>query len=500
MRALQRLSPVRRPALGALLLALAAGHGVAQDFPADGEVPAQAPAATAAALPPMPAPIPPEVGPGVPVPAPGEALDPAAPPPATPLPILDRLVLPGTRVRLTWSPGEGFSGGEAESPVVIVHGALPGPVVCITAGIHGDEINGIEIARRVAYDLDAERLRGTVISVPVVNVFGYTRGSRYLPDRRDLNRFFPGSRFGSVASRIAYAFFDGVVRHCDSLVDLHTGSFDRMNLPQLRADLTDAGVLAFTRGFSDTVVLHSPGSRGMLRTAAVDAGIPAVTFEVGGPARLQPAEIEVAVAAIERLLEHQGLTGALPEADAAVDVAGADGGVAAPADGVPTGEAPGAAAVGTGAGTAAGALGDAAPAPLDAVPAADVPHDPLGAAVEASASQPIFFESRWVRANDGGLLVSHVELGQRVRPGEVLGRVIDPMNNRQTDIRAPFFGRVIGMAQNQQVLPGFAAYHLGEETSEARAVEEAGTAPPAGADDPGEEDGSASLEPEEGDG
>lgn len=496
MRALQRVIGARSacaPAALAFALALACVPAAAQDFPAEDA------AAAAPAPPPVPAPIPPEVGPGVPVPDPAAAPDPAAPPPATPLPILDRLVLPGTRVRLSWSPGEGFSGGEAESPVVIVHGALPGPVVCITAGIHGDEINGIEIARRVAYALDPEALRGTVISVPVVNVFGYTRGSRYLPDRRDLNRFFPGSRFGSVASRIAYAFFDGVVRHCDSLVDLHTGSFDRMNLPQLRADLTDPGVLAFVRGFSDTVVLHSPGSRGMLRTAAVSAGIPAVTFEVGGPARLQPAEIDVAVAAVERLLEHQGLTGAPPEAvelagglaGEGAEAAGGEGGVEgveAAADAVA--QADGAAPTGTG--TAGGPAADAADAR---------PHDPLGAAVEASASQPIFFESRWVRANDGGLLISLVELGQRVRPGEVLGRVVDPMDNRQTDIRAPFFGRVIGMAQNQQVLPGFAAYHLGEETSEARAVEEAGTAPAPDAEVEAEaEDGSASLEPEEGDG
>ena len=497
MRAVQRVTRAPRgvPASAralALALALAAAPAGAQDFPAEDAATPASPAP--AAPPPVPAPIPPEVGPGVPVPDPAAAPDPAAPPPATPLPILDRLVLPGTRVRLSWSPGEGFSGGEAESPVVIVHGAMPGPVVCLTAGIHGDEINGIEIARRVAYALDPEVLRGTVISVPVVNVFGYTRGSRYLPDRRDLNRFFPGSRYGSVASRIAYAFFDGVVRHCDSLVDLHTGSFDRMNLPQLRADLTDPGVLAFVRGFSDTVVLHSPGSRGMLRTAAVSAGIPAVTFEVGGPARLQPAEIDVAVAALERLLEHQGLLGALPEALAS-DAAGA-------ADGAATGVGPQDGEAGApGAAEADGAAVDAAATIADPSADAAPPHDPLGAAVEASASQPIFFESRWVRANDGGLLISEVELGQRVRPGEVMGRVVDPMDNRQTDIRAPFFGRVIGMAQNQQVLPGFAAYHLGEETSEARAVEEAGTAPAPDAEVEAEaEDGSASLEPEEGDG
>ena len=225
-----------------------------------------------------------------------------APALVTPLAILDRLVVPGTRLQLEWRPRGGISTAEIASPVIVARGAMAGPVLCLTAGVHGDEINGVEIVRRLSHSVDPARLSGTVIGVPIVNVFGYSRGSRYLPDRRDLNRSFPGSRQGSIASRIAHGFFQDIVRHCDVLVDFHTGSFDRANLPQVRADLTNPDVLEFTRGFGATVVLHSPGNKGMLRVAATAVGIPAVTFEAGAPTRLEPAEIAQAVAAIERLM------------------------------------------------------------------------------------------------------------------------------------------------------------------------------------------------------
>lgn len=342
-----------------------------------------------------------------------------------PFSLLGRFVLPGTRAVLDWQATGMAGGNDGSSPVTVVHGARPGPVLCLAAGIHGDEINGVEIVRQVMNALPPERISGTVVGVPVVNLFGFQRGSRYLPDRRDLNRFFPGSRSGSIASRIAHGFFDGVVRHCDALVDFHTGSFDRSNLPQVRADLRLPAVLALSRGLGAIVVLHTPGTKGMLRLAATDAGIPAFTFEVGAPARLQPAEIATAVAAIARLLHSMGITEGDP--------------------------------------------GEVEP-------------------------QPIFYESQWVRANGGGLLISEVELGQRVQKGQRLGRVVDPLHNTERSILSPLFGRVLGMAQNQQVLPGFAAFHLGEETSEQRAVQEAATAPEAAPED-GDRAGTAADAP-----
>ncbi len=165
-----------------------------------------------------------------------------------PLALLDQHVLPGSRARLLWRTGQNYFGADLESPVLIVHGARPGPVLCLVAGVHGDEINGVETVRRVLSEARPEALAGTLIGVPVVNLFGYQRGSRYLPDRRDLNRFFPGSRSGSIASRIAHSFFNAVVRQCDALVDFHTGSFDRANLPQVRADLSRGAWFRSHRG------------------------------------------------------------------------------------------------------------------------------------------------------------------------------------------------------------------------------------------------------------
>lgn len=328
----------------------------------------------------------------------------------TPFQLLDRFVLPGTRQRLQWRPPDGLGRGELPSPITVVHGAKPGPVLCLIAGIHGDELNGIEVVRRIGEEVDATRLEGTLIAAPIVNVFGYTRNSRYLPDRRDLNRFFPGSRSGSIASRMAHGFFNDVVRRCDALVDFHTGSFQRVNLPQIRADLTDPDVLEFTRGFGQTLVLHSPGARGMLRLAAVGAGIPAVTFEVGAPQFLEEQHIEPAADAIHSLMHRMGML----ESEA---------------------------------------------------------HDIL-----SPITMPIYQESSWVRTNSGGFLFAEVELGQSVRLGQQLGYVVDPVANRRTNIVAPFPGQILGKALNQQVLAGYAAFHIGKLSNEQQAVLEAAQA------------------------
>ncbi|HBK55457.1 MAG TPA: peptidase M14 [Xanthomonadales bacterium] len=316
-----------------------------------------------------------------------------------PLALLDQHVLPGSRARLLWRTGQNYFGADLESPVLIVHGARPGPVLCLVAGVHGDEINGVETVRRVLSEARPEALAGTLIGVPVVNLFGYQRGSRYLPDRRDLNRFFPGSRSGSIASRIAHSFFNAVVRQCDALVDFHTGSFDRANLPQVRADLSRAAVRELARGFGPTVVLHSPGSRGMLRNSAVEVGIPAVTFEAGAPTRLQEDEIGTVAAAIERLMAHLGMT---------------------------------------------------------------APISPGLTRPDWGSDQPaLFYASRWLRAEHGGLLISEVALGEQVEVGQRLGRIIDPLSDRIHEVRSNLAGRMLGMAENQQVLPGFALYHIG---------------------------------------
>jgi len=317
---------------------------------------------------------------------------------ATPITVLNTEVMPGTSIRLSWSATELFEGVPVSTPVLVVNGALPGPRLCLTAAVHGDELNGIEMVRRVMHDLEPDKVSGSVIGIPIVNVQGFRRGSRYLPDRRDLNRYFPGNPNGSAAARIAHSFFTNVVAHCDALVDLHTGSFERANLPQIRADLRNPDVMTLTQGFGSMVIQHSTPAVGTLRYAATRAGIPAVTLEAGGPSQLELNEVKLGVKGIETLVNTLGM-----------------------------------------------------------IKKSRLWGEP----------EPVYYRSTWVRADNGGILLADVSLGSTVRKGDLLGTITDPMNNASTELRSPHSGRIIGMARNQVVMPGFAAFHVGIETDEA---------------------------------
>jgi predicted deacylase len=317
---------------------------------------------------------------------------------AEPLQLLGSEIAPGSAQRLSWSATELFEGVPVSTPVLVVNGALPGPTLCLMAAVHGDELNGVEMVRRVLHDVKPEKLSGAIIGVPIVNVQGFRRGSRYLPDRRDLNRYFPGNPKGSAAARIAHSFFTNIVSHCDALVDLHTGSFERANLPQIRADLRNPDVVTLTQGCGSMVILHSTPEVGTLRYAATDAGIPAVTLEAGGPSQLELNEVKHGVKGIETLISAIGM---------------------------------------------------------------------LRKRRLWSNPEPVYYRSSWVRADSGGILLSDVSLGSTVREGDLLGTITDPMNNARSELRSPYAGRIIGMARNQVVMPGFAAFHVGIATVEA---------------------------------
>lgn len=217
------------------------------------------------------------------------------------LTVLNTVVPPATAMRLSWQPNQSLDGLSLPTPVQVVNGAQTGPVLCFTAAIHGDELNGIEIVRRILHSIDPKKLSGVVIGVPIVNMQGFQRASRYLSDRRDLNRFFPGNPQGSAAARIAHSFFQEVISHCQFLVDLHTGSGHRTNLPQVRGNLHHSSVAKFARAFGIPVILHSVGTEGMLRYAAVNADIPAVTLETGKSLTLQEKAVEHGVKSIQIL-------------------------------------------------------------------------------------------------------------------------------------------------------------------------------------------------------
>ncbi len=192
-------------------------------------------------------------------------------------------------------------------PVHIVHGKQDGPVLFLSGAIHGDEVNGIEIIRRILKQSSLNRIKGTLIAVPIVNVHGFISHSRYLPDRRDLNRSFPGSPKGSLGARLADLFLEEVVAKADFGVDLHTATQHRSNWPQIRADLSQPDADRLAQAFGAPLVLNADLRAGSLRAAAQDRGIPVLVYEAGQALAFDEASIRIGVRGITRLMHEIGM-------------------------------------------------------------------------------------------------------------------------------------------------------------------------------------------------
>ena len=199
------------------------------------------------------------------------------------------------------------TGAEVSLPVRVVHGREDGPTVWVNAAIHGDEVVGVEVIRRVLANLDPKTFRGTLIAVPIVNVHGFMAGDRYLPDRRDLNRSFPGTPRGSLASRVAHLMMTEVVAKCEVGIDLHTGSDRRTNLPQIRADLDDPKTRSLAEAFGAPVLFHAKLRDGSLRSAAQDNAA-VLLFEAGEAWRFDEWAIKAGVIGVQRVLAALGMT------------------------------------------------------------------------------------------------------------------------------------------------------------------------------------------------
>ena len=187
-------------------------------------------------------------------------------------------------------------------PVTVFHGRAEGPRVWLSAAIHGDELNGVEIVNSVMRELDVKALRGTVVAVPVVNVFGFINQSRYLPDGRDLNRSFPGSKRGSLAARLAELFIRHIVEGSDVGIDFHSGTANRTNLPQIRADLEDKQTRRLAKVFGAPVMLHARTRDGSLREGAARKGITTLLFEGGESHRFEDSVIQAGVDGAMRVM------------------------------------------------------------------------------------------------------------------------------------------------------------------------------------------------------
>lgn len=305
-------------------------------------------------------------------------------------------IRPGTKHKLTSMPMNDFVGMRMAVPVWIARGAKPGKSLAVTGGIHGDELNGIEIARRVFVETAPQQLSGTLIVLPLLNRHGFLAGTRYMSDRRDLNRAFPGSPNGSSASIIAHSIFKPVILRSDALIDLHTASDTRINLPQIRTNLKSPEALALAQNFGDGVVLNDDGPEGSLRRSALDAGIPSIIYEAGGVLVLEPIEIERGVKGVRNVMRHLGM---LP-------------------------------------------------------PSSDAAHQAT-----------VYKKTSWLRVPKGaaGMFLTTLKPGDEVKQGDTLGKVVDPLSDKETPILSPWNGVIIGMEKPNVVYSGDALFHIGLE-------------------------------------
>ena len=257
-------------------------------------------------------------------------------------------------------------------PVHVINGKKPGPILFVSAAVHGDEINGVEIIRRLinAEKEELDNISGTLIAVPVVNVYGFISQSRYLPDRRDLNRSFPGSEKGSMAARLANVFIEEIASKCTHGIDLHTAAINRENLPQIRAALHDgpnegAEIQNMACAFHAPVVINSSKlQKGTMRKAVSDLGIPILLYEAGEALRFNEVAIRAGVKGVVNVMRRLNM--------------------------LPDGEY------------------------------CDIYNKPL-----------VADSSSWVRASQSGILRSLLPLGDQVNKGDLLGIVSDPFGESE---------------------------------------------------------------------
>lgn len=320
--------------------------------------------------------------------------------PRTPFQYMDRTIDPGSRSRVHIPVSLLPTGGELTMLTHVLHGSGDGPVIWLSGAIHGDEIVGVEIIRQVLALTDERELAGTIIAVPVVNVFGFLAESRYLPDRRDLNRSFPGSKRGSNASQLARLFLDNVVAHCSLGIDFHAGSNDRTNLAQIRGNLRDPETRRLALAFGPPLAVHSKTVKGSLREAALKREKRCLLFEGGEPRRFSPASVDAGVAGTMRVLA---------------------------------------------------ALGMITPA------AAEAAVQRVG---ETRVPTRLSESTTWVRAPRGGILRLERRLGAIVEKNDRLGVIGSPEGRQTTEVRASIAGIVMGHAVNPLVHRGDGLVHI----------------------------------------
>lgn len=281
-------------------------------------------------------------------------------------------------------------------PVHVVNGKKTGPRLFVCAAIHGDEINGVEIIRRLLKLPALKRLQGCLIAVPIVNVFGLVQHSRYLPDRRDLNRSFPGSEKGSLTARLAHLFMTEIVKKCTHGIDLHTGALHRNNLPHLRGNLDHSATRDMAYAFGLPVMLNADLLDGSLRQVAADQGIPFIVYEAGEALRFDEVCIRAGLKGIIEVMRH-----------------------------------------------------------LEMLPPSKRKHTR-----KKSFEPVVARSTTWVRAPVSGIFRVTAELGARIHKDSILGVIADPFGEKETQVMASSGGIIIGRLNLPLVNEGDALFHI----------------------------------------
>jgi predicted deacylase len=225
----------------------------------------------------------------------------------------DQRIAPGESRDVRLAVSESYSGLNMRIPIHIRRAKEDGPVVFVTAALHGDEINGTGAIRQLIQDDEFELIAGAVILIPVLNLLAFDRHSRYLPDRRDLNRCFPGSPSGSLASRMAHTLFNEIVSRCDYGIDLHTAAVRRTNYPNVRADLSSLAIQRLAMAFGSEIIINGKGPHGAFRREACAAGCPSIIMEGGEVWKVEPGIVESAARGVRNVLRELGMLAGPPE-------------------------------------------------------------------------------------------------------------------------------------------------------------------------------------------
>ncbi|MCM4167460.1 N-alpha-acetyl-L-2,4-diaminobutyric acid deacetylase [Arenibacter antarcticus] len=314
--------------------------------------------------------------------------------------LLGQAILPGKGFLLNLDIAKLHTGTKIEVPIIVQRGKKPGPVLLITGGIHGNEINGVEIIRQLISKKYNRPDCGTVICIPVVNIFGFLNQTRQFPDGRDLNRVFPGSPRGSLASRFAYHIMKEIAPMVDYCIDYHTGAESRFNAPQTRVNKDDIESKELAKVFGAPFVVLANTREKSFREALANMGKKVLLFEGGKSLDINDRVTQSGISGALRVMDHLGMRSFAEELKS----------------------------------------------------------------MEGRSLQPVTIESsQWVRAKYSGMFHPFIALGSHVKKGDLLGSVSDPFGNFERIIKAAANGHVICINQSPIVNQGDAIFHISQE-------------------------------------